>query len=633
MIKISSFLVNDRATRVYADFVEKVAFPIGTDAGLIMGSIAAGLTVNHLAKKSKEQQENVQPTNSLQNGTYSQIENILRDLKIVFTPISVIYSVNGQVFEIISADEMNAYMKQAFIQKDANYYRDLLINKINMETQLAEQAFAQRLLTANGATDQQKQANFLEKQEYLIKLSEEECDTLVKKASQGLEGVKVTLDPSFESLRPFHQSITFCNPKEMEKVAGIFELFHDDNVQDVGVHQLNSQVNVGFLPDRVVYLWNGQLIDQLTVLHMNEQGFEAFRNRDKQFFIDLFKQYTKEVSEGIQESPLEPNHIEPTEDKTREASESDLLERLEKTAEGFEDISDNFFKDSAPVIERDHIDLFEDPDIHPIVYDKVLSHKYGVTWYRHEMEAIMKQIEEDFQLSKGIEENPLNKISIIHAISHPDHAMFTSPFTFEKYMRGINSKSVLFEDFQGNLSFEEIMFGLELAKLYNGDEVFFEFHSNVAAYVAEEIMNDGVGVRFVSSVLYDETNPSENDFFRTVNSFLMRKWKEEDALGYRDDEEIRNRHTLAEQIVEIADDILKHYSSTLDVMDPYSSTRAVLQNENLLDAVSPQDRESVGNMVVLNVVAHIVTSVFLDYKREEYEHSISLLQEEGVLNG
>jgi hypothetical protein len=629
MIKISSFLVNDRATRVYADYVEKVAFPIGADAGLIMGSIAAGLTMNHFSRKAKEQQQqqNAQPSPSIENGAYTQIENMLRDLKIVFTPISVIYSVNGQVFEIISTEEMNAYMRQAFIQKDANYFRDLLLNKINMETQLAEQAFAQRLLTANGVGEQQKQANFLEKQEYLLKLSEEESDVLVKKASQGLDGVKITIDPTFDSLRPFDHSITFCNPRELEKVAGIFELFQGDQVQDVGVHQLNSQVNVGFLPDRVVFLWNGQLIDQLTLLHMNEEGFEAFRNRDKPFFIDLFKQYTKEVTEGLQESPSEPNHIEAPEEETHEASVSDILERLEKTAEGFEDILDDF----TPVIERDHIELFEDPDIHPIVYDKVLSHKYSNSWHRHEMESIMKQIEEDFHLSKGIEENPLNKLSIIHAISNPDHAMYTSPFTFEKYMRGMNSKSVLFEDFQGNLSFEEIMFGLELAKLYNGEEVFFEFHSNVAAYVAEEIMNDGV--RFVSNVLYDETNPSENDFFRTVNDLLMRKWKEEDSLGYRDNEGVRHRHTLTEQIVEIADDILKHYNSLLDVADPYNSTRNILRSENLLDVVSSQDQTSVRNMVVQNVVAHVTTSLFLDYKREEYEHSISLLQKEGVLNG
>jgi hypothetical protein len=284
-----------------------------------------------------------------------------------------------------------------------------------------------------------------------------------------------------------------------------------------------------------------------------------------------------------------------------------------------------------PVIEREYIELFADPDIHPLVYDKVLSKKYGNSWFKHEAEALFKQLEMDYNLTYGIEENPLNKMMILRAISHPEHAMFTAPFTFEKFVRGMNSKSILFEDFQSNLSFEEIMFGLELAKVYNGNEVFFQFHSNIAAYVSEELMNDRV--RFVSSVLYDETNPAENEFFRDVNAFLMRKWKEEDAFGYRNDDDIRYRHILTEQIVDIADDILKHYSSLLDVADPYRSTHAVIQNESLLDNVPGDDLTSVENVVVENVVAHITTALFLDYKHEEFEHSISLLEKEGVLNG
>lgn len=636
MIKLSSFLVNDRATRVYADYAEKVAFQLNLNPGMVLGSIAGGLAATHHYNKTKQAEGMNQPAppqnTSIQNGSYSQIENILRDLKIVFTPVSVIYSVNGQVFEIISVDEMNPYMRQAFINKDANYYRDLLMNKINMEVQLAEQAFAQRLLTANGVGEQQKQANFIEQQEYLTKLSEEEFDSLLKVASAGLEEVNLSIDPTFDSLRPFSRSQTFCNPNELKKVAGAFDLFPDDHVQNIGVHQLNSQVNVGFLPDRVVFLWNGQMIDQLTLLHMNEEGYEAFQKQDKPFFIDLFRKHTKEVTNGLEEHrSTEPNQIEPPTEETKEASESDLLERLEKFAASSDDSSDSLASSPTPVIERDHIELFADPDIHPLVYDKVLSKKYGNSWFKHEMEALFKQLEVDHDLTNGIEENPLNKMSIIRAISHPEHAMFTAPFTFEKFVRGMNSKSILFEDFQGNLSFEEIMFGLEMAKLYNGDEVFWQFHSDIAAYVSEELMNDRV--RFVSSVLYDETNPAENHFFRDVNTYLMRKWKEEDSLGYRNDDDIRYRHILSEQIVEIADDILKHYSFLLDVADPYRSTEAVIQNENLLDNVPGDDLTSVINMVVENVVAHITTALFLDYKHEEFEHSVSLLEKEGVLNG
>ncbi|PGQ88196.1 hypothetical protein [Priestia megaterium] len=629
MIKISNFQIK-LADRIYGDFAEKVAFNLSIDPAAVLGSIAGGYAANsHYQKSQAKSQDEELQKRRIENNTYSQVESVMRDLKIVFTPINVIYSVNGQVFEIISTDEMNPYMRNAFQQKDANYFRDLLVNKINMEMQLAEQAFAQRLLAAGGHNEQAKEASFISKQDALVKVAEDHMDEMMKTASGGLDNIKFQISPSLNSIRPFDHCEFFCNPRELSKVASIFDLFDPSNSEDISLNRINDEVNVGFLPDRVVYTWNGQLIEQMSVLRMNEEGYEAFKKKDKQFFIDFFKQHTKETAEAL-ESP-EPR--EQTASETEEARFDTFHEDQEeftKDAAALEDVVEDLVEEEFPVIERESIDLFRDPDIHPVAYDYVLNERYGDDWTTYELEALLKQIEVDFELRDGIAENPLNKISILHAVSSEEHTMYQAPLTFEKFMRGVNSKSILFEEFQGNLSFEEILFGLEVAKAYDGEEVFLQFHDNISAYVAEELMNEGV--RFVSDEVYDESNPSEKDFFTSVNGFLTRKWKERDAQGVLDETGIDQQHTMTVQITEIADEVLHEHADQIQADDPYTSIKKILGN-GLLEPVDTESRTGVANMATETVVAHFMSGVFLEYKHQELTYTLEKLQEEGVIRG
>lgn len=632
MIQIPIFQIKE-ASRVYGDFAEKKAFTLNVDPSMILGSIAGGYAANaHYNKKKTEQFQDNVANRRIENNAYAQVENILRDLKIVFTPINVVYSVNGQVFEIIKTDEMTPHMRQAFLQKDAAYFRDILLNKINMELQLAEQAFAQRLLTANGYGNQVKEANYISKQEGLIKLAEEAFDSLLKTASTGLEDVNLQVGLSFDSFRPFSRAEFLFNKQEFEKVASIFDAFaSQEEPLDISLRRLINEVNVGFLPDRVVYLWNGQLIEQMSLLQMNEVGYQAFQRKDKSFFIDLFKQHATEISQQMNQPSLPSSDPTPTEAVVEKEAQTDEEDSFKKEADSLEDVVDELVDDEFPVIERDHLSPFADSDVHPVVYDMILSERYGVQWALHELEAIFKQLEVDFNLSDGIKENPLNKMSILHTVSSPDHAMFLAPLTFEKFIRGVNSKSVLFEEFQGNLSFEEILFGLEIAKAYNGAEVFFEFHDNIAPYVAEELMKENV--RMISSQLYDETNPSEKSFFDSVNGYLMRKWKDLDAQGLREESEMERQHQMTVEIVEIAEEILGKHAEALEVDDPYRSVEDIIHTHDLLHSISDEFKHGVQNMVKETVVSHLVTALFLEYKHRELEYTITKLQEEGVLRG
>ena len=632
MIKNLNYIFKE-ASRVYGDFAEKVAFNVSIDPANVLGSIAGGYTANHYYNKSKDKRdEKERAGRTLENNTYSQVENIMKDLKIVFTPINVIYSVNGQVFEIIKTDEMNPYMKNAFRKKDADYFRNLLLNKVNMEIQLAEQAFAQRLLSAGGYNQQAKLATYTAKQEAFSKLAEEEMGDLIKTAGTGLPSSPLRIQVSFDSLRPFSNNETFFNPNEISKVASIFSVFDTDSTTDVKLKRINNEVNVGFLPDRVVYTWNGQLIEQMSLLHMNEEGYKAFQAKDKQFFIELFRKHTTETSKMLTKEERKAVPPAATPDSNPPARFDTFMDdeaELDKDAASLEDIIEDVVEEEFPVIEREAINIFQDPDIHPIAYDIVLDNRYGDNWTEHEIESILKQIEIDFELRDGIAEMPLNKISILHAISSDEHAMYQAPLTFEKFIRGMVSKSILFEEFQGNLSFEEIMFGLEVAKSYDGNEVFLEFHDNISSYIAEELMNEGV--RFVSDQLYDETNPSEKDFFTSVNGYLLRKWKERDSHGILDEDEIDRQHTMTVQINEIAHEVLSHFAEQIQVTDPYASIKSIILNEGLVEMVDRDFRNGVINAATETIVSHFMTSLYIEYKFQELTYIIEKLSEEGVI--
>lgn len=623
MIKIPNYKVSE-ASAVYGDYgAQKVAFQINVNPADVLGAIAGGYASNTVYNKKQQQaQEQQQAQQKIENDSYSQIQDLMQNLKIVFTPINVIYSVNGQVFDIVQASEMNPYMKQAFLQKDADYFRNLLMNKINMELQMAEQAFSQRLLSAGGYGNQAKEASYTDKQEALSKIAEEQFDEMVKTASTGLEGIDLSIDPSFDSLRPFDKSEIFFRPNEFKKVASIFDVLgHHNNPQsqDIDLHRFNSEINVGFLPDRVVFLWNGQLVDQLSLLHMNEQGYEAFRNRDKEFFINLFKKHNIELNKELHESP-NPEHT-PDPEPVHE-------EEIPKSAAVIEEVVEEDFDD---IPESSNTDIFQEPDIHPVVYDMVLTDRYG-NWTRFELEALMKQIEVDFKLENGIAENPFNKIGALYATLHPDSAMFYAPFSFEKFMRAMNSKSVTLEEFQGNLTLEEIIFGLEIAKTYVGDEVFWQMNDDVPVYVSEELMQNQI--RSVSDRLYDKSNPSEKIFFDEVNGYLTRKWKDFDSQGILDIDDLDHHHMLTEQIPEISKEVIDNHLDEIDIRNPYISVEQVIEANDLMDVVGAYEyKQPIRNMVKENVVNNLMAALFLEMKHRELVQTQVRLKEEGVIRG
>jgi hypothetical protein len=598
LITIDKF-ISKEGSRVFAELTDKVAFQVNIDPASVTGAIAGSYAATrHYQNKMNDLQEQQKP--SIEDGSYQQVQNLMSNLKIVFTPINVIFSVNGQVFEIIKVNEMSPSMREAFVQKDGEYFKKLLMNKINMELQMAEQVFAQRLLKANGA-QQMKEASYVTHQSELLGIEKEVFEKIASDTTERLSGISgIPLPIDFESIRPLHKHASVM--EEIEKVAGIFDYFKRDPHEALDLGDLKANVKIGFLPDRVIFLYQGQLLEQMSVMEMDETAYNAFQEKNKEFFFNVFNEKAKDTS-----------------DLTQALYNKD---QSEKTAATLEEVVEELTEELP---DKAGIDIFKDGNVHPLVYDRVLSNKYGKNWIDYELEAIVKQIEVDFKLKEGLSGMVLNKIAMMHTMGSSNTGLFDSSFTFEKFVRVVNNKDIFFDEFQGNITFDEIMFALEIAQAYESEDVYLTFPITIAEYIAEELYQDDV--RFVSDQLYNEANEGEREFFKTVNGYLMRKWKDLDAKNIYDEGEISLHHRFTESIVSCSEKVLTGFAEQIyNGKDISSNIRSILINEHIVDSAPDGKRDIVLNVASETVRRHFMTGMFLELKRDDFEASMIALE-------
>lgn len=629
---------------MWGDFEEKVAFDLSVNGANILGAITGGFagskTYDHIKnKKEQKQMNNVAQGNTIESNHYDNIQTIMRDLKIVFTPINIVYSVNGQVFEIIKSSEMSPEMKERFLAKDGGYFTQLIINKMNMELQLAEQIFARKLLQPH-ITEQFKEANFVSA--LIEKVASQDFDlTFSDQFEKVASSNEVKVRPSLDSLRPFSSYPDFFAEK-IANVIGIAEPLPSSIVESFSANDMKKRVRVGFLPDRVIYLLNGNLVEQMTVMQMNEDGYEAFKKRDKNFFLDFFHDESKNISESIFKDIVEQQlpsadslHKEAQEgsedvevdfeDDVEVDLEDDLEDDIEKEAATLEEVIESMDRAWIEQLatERDHIQLFYDNDIHPLVYDVILDRYIYDDWHTLELEAVLKEIEVTFGLTEAIGNRALDKIASLHTIQNEGNSMFDTSFSFEKFLRAMNNKTVLITTFEGGNEFEEIIYALDIAKAVCGGDIFLSFGKNIPAYVAEELFRDNI--RYVSDQVYDEDNEVEDAFWEDVNDILLRKWKERDSKGL-ELEESKISRLKTEQINIIGERVLAEFAEFTEFEKPYESVSAVLHERDLLSNV--EDAEGVEQAIVHTIGRHLIGALFLEVKREEAIQTVLLFEED-----
>ena len=537
MFEINEFLTKE-ASSAYGEVahLDKQAFEVNIDPASLVGAMTGGYVAKrHYDKQQDKRQEmdrrrEMAEPKGLHEQAEPQMRQMIQQLKIVFTPINVVYLVNGTTVEIIRTNEMTPKMKEAFGRKDPDFFRNLLMNKMHMEIQLAQQAMMQSMLASHGHAKQASMVNLHDVMDHLFKEKvAEQMDRYGKRLTEKLAGEGIDIPVNLEGLRPFTNHEFFS---DIEKVASPFEM------QVFNASDLDGKLDVGFLPDRVTFLVDGQMIEQLPLLSMNEEGITAFRVRDKEFFrrhyLDTAREQESQFA-GLSFDKQAANLNEVVESLTEET----LRLRPTKTTYRY----------------------FEDAEIHPLLYVKLFDKKYP-SWREQSMEALVSQIEDDFDT----EVSPIafDKIAMIKTLSNPEHAIFMSDFTYEKMARALVGRYVDFAVYQDGLALGEIIFANDIASVLTDGENFVAFDDSIIEYTVNQITDEGV--RFILPMVFEDEDDHENEsaYYTLVNGMLARVWKE-------DEEEGRFEPVLSSSIA-----ILTEHAEQVDPFDVEGSVRAML---------------------------------------------------------
>lgn len=573
--------------------MNKVAFNIPVDPVAVVSAIAGGYTANHVYNKKKgvSMRQQVAPqfnAPKIENDEYSRIEDILRDLQITFTPINVVYSVNQQPFEMINVDEMTPQMKKSFLMRDSNFFRNFLVNKMTMEMQLAQQMFAARLLQS-----QEKVASF-------VALSRAEKDGFDKVAyEKQFEGQSLHIPASFDNIRPFTDNMPFMT----EKIAGLFSKERQDFLT---TDDLDRKTTVGFLPDRVLFMINGQMIEQLPLRGMNEEGYQAFRAQDKDFFIDWFTEQAKMVHHSTIQEVMDNDMNDELEMDKQAASLSEVLDEKAALIQGD-------FK-------REKYDWFNDHDVHPIIYVHILEKKIGKEWYDLDLEAIIWTIENE--MGTKVSDIAFNKIGMMKTLHDERHAMFFSSFTFEKFARTMAGRDVDFETQEPGLTLGEMLFANEMAQFIEGDDVFIQYVDQIAQYMSYEVIDEDV--RSISATLYDSDSRFADEFYDKVNGFLHRQWFDKDTKEIEDVTQFIRIHKQTEIVAEAAKVVLDKYAEFLDFEDVDGSVKTIVDEHELLLGVDSNMKDAYLVALIKNIQGNINAAVYLETQRDLLEHQYDL---------
>lgn len=582
MFEILNVTVAD-ASRAFGEVagLSKKAFEVNIDPTTVLGALTGGYVAKrHYDKRVLDQQvrqmRQEQHKGGIEDDTYAQMHQLVSNLKVTFTPINVIYSVGGQTFEIIRVDEMTPMMKKAFSEKDALFFRDLLIRKMDMEMQLVQQSLANHLLK----TQAQPRAGF---QQTARLMQEAEAEFLEKRASEIDDSIKnvgmLRYTLSLDGVRPFRSHEFFTDPARLTKVASLFDASY------LNAYQMQKDLEVGFLPDRVVYLLDGQMVEQLPTVSMNLAGIQAFQKRDRQFFLDFYARTAQ--AQEVEDANL---------DKSAKAIDEVVEDNLEQTLV------------VTPI--RNSFRYFEDADIHPLFYSNVLEAAYP-GWVDLALEAVISQIETDFKTK--VSQVAFDKIAFVQTLQKEDQTVFMSAFTFEKFARAMVGKVVDFTMWQGGLELADVVFANEIGAILTDGENFVAFDDDVIEYTVNQVTDEGV--RFMMPLVYTEDSEEEKDYYTILNGLLARLWNEAD-----DDED----EGFKDDVLSIAQHVLLESAEMLNLYDI----------EGSIDTLYPQAPERVRRAVALHVGAIADAIEQLEVRRKLLETQLEAFKQDGgKLNG
>lgn len=516
---------------------DKRPFGVSVGPGAILGALI-GASIG--AKKNKEKQQDYQdrlrimnaPPNrfknqslSIQGGYYSQANNLAKNLRVVFTPVSAVYLVkngtNDVAIETINVDKMDDVMLNAWQHKDQEFFKRMLLNKMLMEINLAEKMFAknivanQQILTQNIAKRSgiNKTASFnmedglcgyldsiLKMREYYNGSSESQ------KLASVLENMVIDSDSVFILPGIGNEPEKYASLGKVDNVFGInasTSKIRSLKKRLENPSYLKKHLQVGFFPDRVSFIVDNTLITTLSVFDMNNKGFEAFKNQDQRYFKRLFNKTIK---------------TKPGMNKTAEEKQTKpkLLNIPRATA-------------------------FRINGIHPYVYYQILKKRYGNAWNNCDLSALIKRIEMDFKLGEtGIPDIPLNKImSIYTCLSDETINAFASSLAFEKIARSFNDLPIDFLTSESEgLGIGEIVFALECYEQIMADrniDAYELFTEEVISYIADVMLSKNIVLIYPKT---DSPTDTYMEFYTNLNRKILDKLIEKNNIDAIDSDNV-----------------------------------------------------------------------------------------------
>ena len=158
--------------------LEKEAFEFNIDPGTVLGA-AVGLGVaRSIGKKDLESKTKKQTAPSPKPVSYYQdVQNLNKNVQIVFTPLGVLYVLNDGTRELtvdkISVSEMTPTLRARFDARDSAYFKNLMMNKIMSDVNLVERHFAKEFVNRRNALGFGKNASSIEEVADLVNMLEE----------------------------------------------------------------------------------------------------------------------------------------------------------------------------------------------------------------------------------------------------------------------------------------------------------------------------------------------------------------------------------------------------------------------------------------------------------------------------
>lgn len=539
---------------------EKIAMNITVTPGAVIGALTGTAIASRKKKKSFQEEMDeirksrpfVEKKPKIPGNYYAQVDAVAKNLRVIFTPLSVIYIVKNNMkdipIETINTTSMDNIMYEAWKNKNEDFFKRMLLNKMMMEISFAEKMFAKDIIANHD----------LIKKDVLSRTGK-----MVKNASSD-SGVMFYLDKTAE-IKSVYEGL---NKVSAEKLASILNNAIDDeksieiswgfdgqaekyaslgNVEDVfnanfsadrvknlkkkleSPRYLRENVDIGFLPDKVVYIVNNVVVSTFPVLDMNKQSFEAFKIHDSRYFNRKFYQELKKGCKAF-----------------AKAAEYEERNGLEKKA-------------ASGLISAPKATIFRMAGIAPYIYYEVLRRKYSYKWNEIDTAALVKMIEVDFNLNEsGIADIPLNKIlSISACLSEDTVNAFSNTLAFEKIIRSFNDLPIDFliserdsitvnEMVYGIICYAEIMYE-------RGKDAYELFSDEIKEYIAEFLYDNNIAVLYPSV----GDSPSAIEFYGEINNMLLRIITERNNLASEDMDSEEYKNAVQNEILQpITIDIL-----------------------------------------------------------------------------